>query len=130
MTAQYTKRLFAIGLLVVASERALAADPQVGARVECEFQNLRYIPFTAGEDRCWNGLSGKPWSPKAAIACAVEFRDGRLRVNFRLSERAVPECDTEEAMEKPATPAQVAKALPLLGKKEREFFVKHAITSR
>lgn len=103
------------------------SDPGIrSVRVECEFANLHSFPFTAGKDRCWSDINGKTLAPRAVIACAHVAPDGRLSVTFRISEKAEPECDTEEAGEKVATAEQVARVVSLLGPRERSFVSAHS----
>jgi len=98
-----------------------ADEPTVHAGVQCGFASGRAFPFTAGRDRCWEPINGKTMVPKSTLACAVQRSDGVLNVTFHFSESAKPECDNG----KPATKEQYGRALPLLGKKEREFFLSH-----
>jgi len=99
-----------------------ADEPTVRAGVQCGFASGSAFPFTAGRDRCWEPINGKTMLPKSTLACAVQRSDGMLSVTFHFSESAKLECDNG----KPATREQYGRALPILGKKEREFFLSHA----
>jgi hypothetical protein len=103
-------------------QAAHAADEAaVQARVECGFASGGYFPFSAGRDRCWDAINGKTMVPKTAVACAVKRSDGVLSVTFHFSESPKPECDSGKV----ATKEQYSQALPLLGPKERAFFLSH-----
>ena len=103
---------------------AHAADPVVRAGVECALAGKGYFPFTAGRDRCWEPINGRQMTPKTVIACAVQRSDGSLTVRFHFSESPNPECDNGTI----ATREQYTRALPLLGEKERTFFLGHVGT--
>lgn len=111
------------GLIVMlCMQAAHAADEAaVQARVECGFASGGYFPFSAGRDRCWDAINGKTMVPKTAVACAVKRSDGVLSVTFHFSESPKPECDSGKV----ATKEQYSQALPLLGPKERAFFLSH-----
>jgi hypothetical protein len=112
---------FAVVFLML-GQRATAAQNTVRAAVECQAAGRGYFPFSAGRDRCWEPINGKVINPKTVLACAVLRSDGVLSVTFRYSEQEKVECDSGKV----ATRDQVEKALPLLGKREREFYRAHA----
>ena len=111
-----------IAVFLLSGARANAAQSTVRAAVECQGTGRGYTPFSAGRDRCWEPIDGKALNPKTVLACAVQRSDGVLSVTFRFSEQEKLECDSGKV----ATKDQVEKALPLLGKRERDFYLAHA----
>ena len=111
-----------LALLVAGTNAARAADDtSVRASVECEFAGNHAFPFSAGRDRCWDTINGKTLVPRTVIACAVQRSDGTLSVSFHFSELPKPECDNGKV----ASKEQYSRAAPLLGQKERSFFLSH-----
>jgi len=113
--------LLAVAHLVVGIGPAVA-QTSVRAMVECQGGGRGYFSFSAGRDRCWEPIDGKLINPKSAMACAVQRSDSVLSVTFRYSEQEKIQCDSGKV----ATREQAEKALPLLGKREREFYETHA----
>jgi hypothetical protein len=79
--------------------------------------------FLCQEDaRTLKAQFGPPWSARGRGVDIPHFPQGVLSVTFRFSEQEKLECDSGKV----ATKDQVEKALPLLGKRERDFYLAHA----
>lgn len=115
-----------LAVFLMLGARANAAQNTVRVSVECQGAGRGYFPFSAGRDRCWEPIDGKVLNLKTVLACAQQRSDGVLSVTFRYSEQQKVECDKEVPGIKVATKNQVEKALPLLGKRERDFYQAHA----
>ncbi len=98
-----------------------AENPKRQAMVYCVVSEKKAFPFPAGKDRCFKEINGQQSIYKSATVCAVDTTDGlRLRFMYSVAEKAT--CIKGSPVTKKDDYSWV---LDMLGKEEREFFLKH-----
>ncbi|MDH4359605.1 MAG: hypothetical protein OEW33_02575 [Nitrospirota bacterium] len=101
-----------------------AENPKRQATVYCMVSEEKAYPFSAGKDRCFKEINGQKSAYKSATVCAMDTTDGpRLRFMYSVADKAT--CIEGS----PVTKADdYSWGLEMLGKEEKEFFLKHIDT--